>query len=55
MLKATLEWKLLYVNLVERTGDNRVQLQLKRFRLNVREDFLKISIGIDDLQSGTFQ
>lgn len=39
----------------KRPGDNRVQLQLKRFRLNVRENFLKISIGIGDLQSGTFQ
>lgn len=49
-----MERKFFYVIFVERTGDNRLQLQLKRFRLNVRENFLKVSIRIDDLQTGTF-
>lgn len=50
-----MERKLFYVVPMERTVDIRLQLQLKSFRLNVRENFLKISIGINDLQSGTFQ
>jgi len=44
-----MEKKLFYVIPVERTGDSRLQLQLERFRLNVRENILKISIGIDAL------
>lgn len=39
MLKATMERKLFFVIPVEKTSDNRFQLQLKGFRLNVRENF----------------
>lgn len=49
-----MERKLSYIIPVERTRDNRLLWQLKRYRLNVREYFLNITIEIDDLQSGTF-